>query len=393
MPYVDRLIHDADAHVMETPTFLVDHADPSIRERIPLVGVTAVKPGEAAMIDQFRARHDDPQYRADDAAQIMLRKNWAATGSFVAEDRPAALDLLGFASQLMFNTFANGELVRAEHSGDHDLAYGMARAHNRAMTEFCSVDPRLLAVGYVPLVDFDRSAAMAEEAVAQGCAALMIASACPPTHSPSHIGLDRVWATAQEAGVPIVLHVGGGGKLLDPHYFDNGLPPVPDFHGGAENFRSVDYAAIPYPPMQTMATLLFDGVLDRFPKLMWGIIEQGASWVPGWMRNLDSAVRAFSKNEERLQKLRALPSEIVRQQVRVTPYPHEDAGWIVQNTGPEVCLFSSDYPHVEGGRNPIGRFETSLAACTETERRRFYVDNFVDLMGPVLRARNLPVAA
>ncbi len=208
----------------------------------------------------------------------------------------------------------------------------------------------------------------------------MIASACPPEHSPSHVDLFPVWARAQEAGIPIVLHVGGGGRLLDPHYFDNGLPPVPDFHGGAENFRSIDYMAIPYPPMQTLATMILDGVLDRFPTLKIGVIEQGASWVPGWMRSMDSAAIAFVKNEERLQKLSLTPSEFVRRQIRVTPYPHEDTGWIVENTGPEVCLFSSDYPHVEGGRNPLARFEASLAGTDEHAKRRFYCDNFVDLM-------------
>jgi predicted TIM-barrel fold metal-dependent hydrolase len=161
---------------------------------------------------------------------------------------------------------------------------------------------------------------------------------------------------------------------------------VPDFHGGAENFRSIDYMAIPYPPMQTLATLLLDGVFDRFPGLKFGVIEQGASWLPGWMRTLDSAFEAFRKNEERLQKLSLRPSELVRRQVRVTPYPAEDVGWIVENAGEEVCLFSSDYPHVEGGRHPLRRFEASLAGASERAKQRFYCDNFVDLMGPALPA-------
>ena len=203
-------------------------------------------------------------------------------------------------------------------------------------------------------------------------------------HSPSHVGLDPLWAQAEEAGVPIVFHVGGGGQLLHPSYFVNGLPPVPDFHGGAENFRSVDYMAIPYPPMQTVATLILDGVLDRFPRLKIGVIEQGASWVPGWMRTLDSAFDAFRKNEERLQKLSLRPSEFVRRSVRVTPYPAEDVGWIIANAGVEVCLFSSDYPHVEGGRNPLKRFEASLGDTSDEARTRFYCDNFVDLMGRAL---------
>jgi hypothetical protein len=71
----------------------------------------------------------------------------------------------------------------------------------------------------------------------------------------------------------------------------------------------------------------------------------------------------------------------------VTPYPAEDAGWIVEHAGEEVCMFSSDYPHVEGGRNPIGRFERSLGDASEPVKQRFYCDNFADLMGRSLSSR------
>ena len=385
MPYAEgRTFHDADSHVMETPDWLVPYADPGVRERMKPLFVASVKPGEESFIDELRRKHADPGFRARDADEIMLRKNWRATGSFVREDRPRALDLLGFSSQLVFNTFLNSYLLRSEQGKDVDFGYGLARAHNRAIVDFCSVDRRLLGVGYVPLADFERTRAHAAEALALGCRALMIPSACPVHHSPSHIGLDPLWAQAEEAGVPIVFHVGGGGQLLHPSYFVNGLPPVPDFHGGAENFRSVDDMAIAYPPLQTGAPLILDGVLERFPRLKIGVIEQGASWVPGWMRTLDSAFDAFRKNEERLQKLSIRPSEFVRRSVRVTPYPAEDVGWIIANAGDEVCLFSSDYPHVEGGRNPLKRFEASLGDASEDARRRFYCDNFVDLMGRAL---------
>ena len=395
MAYIaDRIVHDADAHIMEPPDWLIEHADPAWRDRMPTLFVDLLAPEEAREPEMahFRRKHADAGYRAEFESQIMLRKNFAAAGSFIANDRPAALDMIGVASQLVFNTFANAHLVATELT-DAPLAAAMARAHNRGVTEFCSVDPRLLPVAYVPLADIAEAPIIAREAIDAGAAALMIASACPAGHSPSHIALDPLWAIAQDAGVPIVFHVGGGGQLLSPRYFDNGLPPVPDFHGGAENFRSIDYLAIPNPPMQALAALLIDGVLDRFERLMFGVIEQGASWLPGWMRNLDSAFGAFRKNEVRLQRLSAPPSEIVRRQVRVTPYPHEDTGWIIEQSGPELCMFSSDFPHVEGGRNPLNRFDTSLQAVDDMARQRFYFDNFVDLMGEVLVRHGLPTTA
>jgi predicted TIM-barrel fold metal-dependent hydrolase len=403
MPYNDRrVMHDADAHIMETPTWLIDHADPAIRDRLePLAypsGNELRQTGDVdeqladlrATFERLATKHRSDGYRATEADEIMGRKNFAATGSFLAEDRGRALDLLGFASQLVFNTFHNGRLHDWEHSGDLDLAYGTARAHNRGMTGFCSVDPRLLPTAYVPLADFDRAAAIASEALEAGAAALLVPSGCPAGHSPSHRGLDPVWAQAEEAGRPVVFHVGGTGALISTDYFNTGLPIPPDFHGGEENFRSVDYMAIPFPPMQTVATMIFDGVFDRFPRLKFGVIEQGAIWLPSWIRQMESAVEAFGRHEERIRELELRPTDYVQRQLRITPYPTEDVGWIVQQAGPEVCLFSSDYPHVEGGRRPIERFEASLGDASEAVRDRFYRANFVDLMGAGLPADLTP---
>src|SRR5436190_709647 len=131
-----RAMHDADAHIVEPPDWLLPYADPAVRTRL------------------------ESYY-----------ESWAAHRTFLDD-------------------------ARRKHA-----------------------DP-------------DRASQMAGEALEMGCKALLIASACPKGHSPSHVALDPVWARAQEADIPIVLHVGGGGRLLDPSFFENGLPPIPDFHGG-----------------------------------------------------------------------------------------------------------------------------------------------------------------
>ena len=377
-----RLIHDADSHLMELDDCLNDFFEPRLLKRFLespnyqarlSANVAKLRPGKS------HAAHADPAFRAGVDANLLLRKNYEAHGSFIASDRPHVVDQLGFASQLVFTTFClmNFSLDQGK---DMELCYAAASAHNRMMVDFCSVDPRLLSTAYIPLEDFDRAAEVTREALRLGAKSLMVPSWCPQRHAPSHVKLDPVWAMAQEAGIPILFHVGFEQKM-NPIYKENGLPPVPDFHGGDDNFTSVSYMPIPNSVMQTLATLIFDGVFDRFPNLKWGAIELGASWVPGWMRAMDSAAHAFTRNETRLQKLSAKPSEIVRRQLRVTPYPHEDAGWIIRNTAPEVCLFSSDYPHVEGGRHPLKRFDETLQGCSPAEVRGFYSENFIDLMG------------
>ena len=374
-----RLIHDADSHLMELDDCLDAYFDPTLLARYHASAGYKAQLARGLRPGRSQEAHADPAFRAAVAPNIMLRKNHEAHGAFLRADRPEALDLLGFASQLVFTTFCLSNFG-LDQGDDLALCYAAADAHNRMLADFCTVDERLLATAYVPLEDFDRAAATAALAIRLGAKALMVPSACPQRHSPSHVGLDAVWAQAQEAGIPVLFHVGGEEKM-NPVYKRNGGPPVPDFHGGDDNFTSVSYMPIPSAVMQTLATLIFDGVFDRFPHLKWGAIELGAAWVPGWMRAMDSAAHAFRRNETRLQQLSALPSEIVRRQLRVTPYPHEDAGWIIANSGPEVAMFSSDYPHVEGGRAPLKRFDESLARTPEADRRRFYADNFIDLMG------------
>ena len=110
-------------------------------------------------------------------------------------------------------------------------------------------------------------------------------------------------------------------------------------------------------------------------------------WVPSWMKQMESAFDAFHRHEDRLQQLSLRPTDYVQRQVRATPYPTEDVGWITELVGPDICMFSTDYPHVEGGRRPVERFERSLGDASEETRHKFYAANFEDLMG-----RGLPAA-
>ncbi len=124
----------------------------------------------------------------------MLAKNWDALGAYRKQDRTRSVELLGFASQLMFTTALLNYSSVLEGGRDPDLAYAVARAHTRHMVDFCSVDRRLLPTGYIPLIDFERTAKAAREAIDLGAKALMIPHAAPTLIRPAtlasiHCGL------------------------------------------------------------------------------------------------------------------------------------------------------------------------------------------------------------
>src|SRR5438552_10745367 len=140
MPYATgRVIHDADSHVFETPGYVDPYLEPSLRERAQKVLRTGDETRTSDFVEKLTRKHHDPDFRSKGEEEIMLRKGFEALGSFIKEDRPQALDLLGFSSQLVFTTAYLGPLLRFERGDDMDLAYGFADAHNRAVVDFCSV--------------------------------------------------------------------------------------------------------------------------------------------------------------------------------------------------------------------------------------------------------------
>ena len=385
MVYVtDRIIHDADAHTMEPPEWLDEFGSQQVRDYARTEFFAGEESPIFSEIDHCRTLHLDPEFRAKAEQEIMLRKNYRAHGASNSLDRSEALDHMGFASQLVFPTMPNTLLEVMEHEAPPSLTYEVASAANRAQIAFCDADPRLLPVAYIPLQDFELATSCAIEAINAGAASLLIPNRMPKDHAHSHIAFDSIWARAQEAGIPIVMHVATPDLVMPPQHRNNGLPLEPDFHGGGENFRSVSYMSISSPPIQALSTLIFDGVFDRFPALKMGVIELGAAWLPSFMRQLEAAFDAFAPHEKRLQSLGLRPSEYIHRQIRVTPFPTEPTGWIIENTGDEICMFSSDFPHVEGGRNPLRRFDNEVQGFSDAVKDKFFRQNFEDLMGSAM---------
>ncbi|MDA3032950.1 MAG: amidohydrolase family protein, partial [Actinomycetota bacterium] len=255
-----RPFYDADSHIMELPNFLIDYADPAIRDQIRPVNYSAslVTDEEVDVIVANGSRHST----AHVAAQVALgdrliaeSKEIQALGAFDRDDRSVAMDLLGFKKQLVFATHSVVTPFSASKNLPDDIRYGATRAHNRAMSEFVANDSRLMGVAVVPLNNPELALVELEFALQAGLEAVWVPHMAAGERSPSHVDLHPFWNRLADSGRPFVLHVGGAPLQLDPVWTNTGRAAVRDWMGGGENVRSKDMAVMHQGPETFLSAL------------------------------------------------------------------------------------------------------------------------------------------
>jgi predicted TIM-barrel fold metal-dependent hydrolase len=374
-----RIINDADSHTMETQDWLAPYLEGDYKEMYTAV-YSKREGGEriTKMIDVAMARKADPEARAKASKDIISGdKGWLSFGGFDKDERVEALDWLGFSSQLIFPTFGLAAIGRAK---SEDQAYAAARALNLAQIDFCSADSRMIAVAYAPLDNPERALDEARFSHGQGADAIMFSASPAGGRSPGHPVYDPFWQYLEDNRIPFMLHIGPGTRKPPEAYMNNGRERAADIHGGGENLRFPDFMTLWYAPQEFLTAMIYDGVFERFPKLRGGVIECGAGWVPEFLQMLDHGYHSFKKSDVYLQSMTMKPSELIRRAVRFTPFPKEDVGRMIQLAGPELFMFSSDYPHPEGTGDPLGLFEASLGDLDESVRDQFYRTNYDHMM-------------
>lgn len=381
MPYAQRRVLDADAHVMEPPGWLESYVDPDVRDRIP-----PMDGGDAGFAELLRQSEEWHERRRTDAVEAevarrdlmtMARKGWLALGANDPTERSRALDELGFELQVVYPTGAFPQVVATPPDAQIAAAIGL----NRGLAEFCAGDDRLLPVAYVPLHHgVDDALAVVADATQRGIRVVMVDMVpAKGAKAPSHPDHDRLWAAIDAAGLLLSVHIGldNGWRPIRPEFFDNGRT--------LEHFRSdapgdaFSYMAIGYPAELFLSSMVLDGVLERYPGLRVSVAELGAVWVPGFLHHLDQAARSFRRLQD-LTHLSMPPSEYVRRQVRFTPFAGEPVGWMIETSSPDLYCFSSDYPHHEGSDDPVRRFDQTMENVDEAAHDAFYAGNFADLL-------------
>ncbi|MFT4714313.1 MAG: putative TIM-barrel fold metal-dependent hydrolase [Granulosicoccus sp.] len=382
----DRVIHDADSHIIESRGWLESYASKHVSENLDSgifdLNMPALDPVMEAA--DKRLAGDDPELtealKADIFAHPGKRNMWSAYGAVEKKERSEAIEIMGISSQLIFPSIGASRFARNK---DLEIVYGGCDALNRGMADFCADDPRLQSVGYLSLRDPEQAQTSLKLALELGINAIWIGSDAVEGRAPSHIAYDPLWAMMEEARVPVTLHIGSG-QNMPSVYMNTGVERMLEGNlGNIESTKPKDMPVIHHTIERWITCMIYDGVLERFPKLKVGIIELGANWVPASIMNLDMGVSLLGKFDQALKKLSLKPSEYFQRQIRVAPLHTENTGWILRNVSKDILMFNTDYPHPEGGKDPFGDYERSLDAVNATpdELDRFYSKNYEDYLG------------
>ena len=385
MTYAHRKqIYDADTHMMERPDWIAEFSDSTIKPYLePFVGgkEEILKQIDTA-IKSFKERtsNQDISTKANKNFMSMEHKGWNGLGAFDSKERKLANDLLGFDAYILFPTSAFNQVIAAK---EQKILMGGIQALNRGLATFCKEDKRMFPTAYIPLgLGPDIAKKFVEEAISMDFSVILIDTVAPKGQiSFTHPDYNQFWSAVQNADLSVTLHVGadGGYSPVPKSFYDNQKKVPTHVEGDAPN-DALAYMAIQYNAELFLSAMIFDGVLERFPKLRIGVVELGASWIISWMKHLDQSYKAFRKFQD-LSQLKLLPSEYVLRQIKVTPFAGEDIGWILNSGGEDLLMFASDYPHHEGTDDPIGRFERSMEGVNENQRTKFYTKNFKSLLG------------
>lgn len=362
-------ILDCDAHLYLEPATMDD---------------IVAEVGGGFVLDHVRNQYATEQFRRDHEAaksDVWNIKGLGALGAYDPADRVRAMDAMGVRAQLVFPNTSLKEL-----RVNSDAARASMRRYNDYVIAWTkATGSRARAVCQVNMGEVSSALAELDRVIKAGATGVLLSCASAPANvSPANEIWDPFWARLAEADVPALLHLSSGG-LLTSDADDPVIPPRELSHAkalkasfamrpGAEEAIGPYFMMVAHLPIEAyLVGMVMGGVFERHPTLRFGIIECGAGWVGPMCERMDQHIEMLAKVGVTYP---LKPSEYVRRNVRVTPFWHESIDRMIERHGlHEVFVFSTDFPHVEGTKNPIARFRKTMTGVGESYYRRFFVDN------------------
>ena len=372
---------DSDQHLFESRTLWADYIDPGLahealaivddelgypwltwrNRRLSLADVQL--PGDTAAIGRNRQRFRQqlpPEYSYDDTLPLEYWDPAARAKQVVS---------MGLDEAVLFPNF--GLLWERRLSESLPAVTANMGAWNRWCGSVVADGAgRLHPVAHLTLRDPEWLEQQLSDLSAAGVVLAMMAPAAVDGRPLSHPDHERVWASFVDHGVTPLFHVAD-----QPRLFDDAFYPDPD-----QSFvPAIESIFLWVPPAVAVTDLIVNGVLDRHPELMIGIVELSSIWVPQYLLMLDGGWDFTSVlNGQVPTELNLRPSEYFQRQVRVSSFSYEQPARLTAKAG-DLFMCCSDYPHSEGTATPVEDYARGGGSAEASPG--LFGDNVAGLLG------------
>jgi hypothetical protein len=264
--------------------------------------------------------------------------------------RVGDLDLEGIDVQVIFGSLGLALSVLQ----DKDFAVAMTRACNNYYADFCSVNPqRLKPMATLPVQDIPSAVAEMKRAVRELGHIGITLPPCVDGRNLDDPYFYPIYETAQEMNIPIAIHWGNGAYL-----------PA----AGGERFHShfMTHAfGHPFEQMISLTCIICGGVIEQFPKLRIAFLEAGCGWLPYWMQRLHEH---YERRTAEVPLMKREPVEyLLSGSCFISAEPDEVMlPAVIDEFGPEIVMFGSDYPHTDSKFPNTVRFVRERSDIAET---------------------------
>jgi predicted TIM-barrel fold metal-dependent hydrolase len=389
---VDFPVFDADNHFYETREALtrylpdkysgaIDYVEVRGRTRIAVRGQitdyipnpTFERVGRPGAQEEY-FKHGNPDGKS--AREIIGRGIDCPEAFRSAEPRLALMNEQGVHGAFIYPTLAS--LLEARITDDPELCGAAIHALNQWMAEewpFRFHD-RIYSTPVITPGIVDQAISELDWSVEHRAkAVLMRPSPAWGFRGPRSFALpefDPFWAKVQDSGVVVVIHASDDGY---ERYFNEweGVQGEALAFGQPKPFTQIltnDYRDI----QDAVSSIIAHGLLTRFPRLKFVLVENGGGWVPGMLHRLDHTY------EQMPQAFAELPSDTFKRSFWMHPFHEEDPRGLVALLGSGHVCFGSDFPHVEGLSDPLSYID-ELDGLPDRDVARIMGGNLIDLLG------------
>jgi predicted TIM-barrel fold metal-dependent hydrolase len=367
----------ADSHLMEPLDLWVTRVDRGFRDRAPHVVKRAGRPNYvlvapdmqpfpiAANFAAGRSREELRDFIGNSGPEAARPSGWDPAERI----KDQAID--GVEAEVLYTSLG----LPLFSLKDGDLQRECFRVFNDFLAEFVSHNrKRLIGIGMVSLEDIRAGVDELERIARLGLRGAMISGAPPEERPYASSVYDPFWQAASALDMPLSLHVITGS---DEASRKRGVPLAGNT-GGLSVPEA--YTFMIHEIQRSLASLIFGGVFERFPRLKIVSAENDVGWLPHFMYRLDHADEKFGAMIA--QPLPHRPSEYIRRQLWAAFLDDPIGPATYKLFGEDQYMWGSDFPHTDSTW-PKSRqvIERNFAGVPTDVRTKMVFTNVAKLYG------------